>query len=122
MKLRIQTVVAMLLLGIGGPVAGQTITEIIDSTGDGAGNTLNAPKPIAVDGSGNVYVTGFFSSNAFKITPGGVITEIIDANGDGAGNTLNGPEGMDVDGSGNVYVSGFKTDNDFKFTPRGYIT
>ncbi len=34
------------------------ITEIIDATGDGAGNALSAASGIAVDGSGNVYVTG----------------------------------------------------------------
>ena len=43
------------------------ITEIIDSTGDGAGNPLDAPEGIAVDGLGNVYVTGYTSDNAFKI-------------------------------------------------------
>ncbi|MCH7809213.1 MAG: hypothetical protein IH863_01375, partial [Chloroflexi bacterium] len=48
-----------------------TITEIIDSTGDGGGNGLSLPFGIAVDGAGNVYVAGFFSDDAFKIaTPG----------------------------------------------------
>jgi len=47
----------------------QTITEIIDSTGDGGGNTLSGPFGITVDASGNVYVTGFDSHNAFKIAP-----------------------------------------------------
>ena len=36
------------------------------------------PEEVAVDGSGNVYVIGSITHNAFKITPGGVITEIID--------------------------------------------
>ena len=34
------------------------ITEIIDSTGDGLGNTLNAAVGVVVDSHGNVYVTG----------------------------------------------------------------
>ena len=38
------------------------ITEIIDTTGDGAGNTLNGPYGIAVDTSGNVYVAGIVPS------------------------------------------------------------
>ncbi|MFQ5515904.1 MAG: hypothetical protein ACE5FG_15970, partial [Myxococcota bacterium] len=63
----------------------QTITEIIDATGDGVGNTLNAPFGITVDAAGNAYVAGSVSDNAFKITPGGIITEIIDLTGDGAG-------------------------------------
>ena len=45
-----------------------TITEIIDSAGDGT-NGLAFPDGIALDGSGNAYVTARVSDNAFKITP-----------------------------------------------------
>jgi hypothetical protein len=99
-----------------------TITEIIDSTGDGAGNGLVRARAIALDGSGNVYVTGVGSSNAFKITPGGTITEIIDSTGDGAGNNLSAAPSVAVDGAGNVYVAGMYSDNAFKITPGGVIT
>jgi len=98
------------------------ITVIIDATGDGAGNLLLDSGFIAVDGSGNAYVTGGDSDNAFKITPGGVITEIIDHTGDGTGNTLEQPFGITVDGSGNVYLAGRISDNAFKITPGGVIT
>ncbi len=100
----------------------QSITEIIDINGDGAGNNLLLCYGIATDGSDNVYVTGLDSDNAFKITPGGTITEIIDNTGDGAGNSLDGPYIIATDGSGNVYVTGFYTDNAFKITPGGTIT
>ncbi|MEE8170496.1 MAG: SBBP repeat-containing protein [Phycisphaerae bacterium] len=105
--------------GVGsGSAEGQyVITEIIDSTGDGAGNGLDVPEGIAVDGAGNVYVTGFGRHNAFKITPAGVITQIIDATGDGAGNGLDSPEGVAVDTAGNVYVLGAFSDNAFKIAP-----
>jgi len=46
---------------------GGTITEIIDGTGDGAGNSLNAPFNVATDSSGNVFVAGKTSDNVFKI-------------------------------------------------------
>jgi cysteine-rich repeat protein len=99
------------------------ITQIIDSTGDGAGNGLSFPlHSVAVDGFGNVYVTGSNSNNAFKIDPNGVIAEIIDPNGDGAGNILDGTYGLAVDGSGNVYVTGYQSHNAFKITPGGVIT
>jgi len=98
-----------------------TITEIIDATGDGT-NTLEFPLGVATDSSGNVYVTGFISTNAFKITPGGTITEIIDSTGDGTGNTLTLPQAIAVDSSGNVFVAGNGTNNVFKITPGGTIT
>ncbi|MCH7869451.1 MAG: SBBP repeat-containing protein [Myxococcales bacterium] len=43
------------------------IMQIIDAMGDGYGNSLVQPWGIAVDASGNVYVTGAISQNAFKI-------------------------------------------------------
>jgi len=99
------------------------ITEIIDSTGDGLGNTVNCPRDIAVDSSGNVFVSTFCMSNAFKInTPGTcstsgtpcTITEIIDTYGDGSGNILSESSGIDIDSSGFVFVGGFGFDNAFK--------
>ncbi len=89
-------------------------TEIIDSTDDGTGNSLGAPRRVAADAGGNVFVAGESSNNAFKITPGGTITEIIDSTGDGAGNILDSPRGVAVDGGGNVFVTGSGSDNAFK--------
>ncbi len=109
------TVLAVSALGIGRATA-QTITEIIDATGDGAGNDLDWPRGITVDGAGNVFVTGISNDNAFKITPAGDITEIIDASGDGAGNELDTPIGIAVDATGNAYVAGRWSLNAFKIT------
>ena len=75
----------LIVCALGSGQATASITKIIDSTGDGAGNGLNSALGIAVDGAGNAYVAGFGSHNAFKITPVGDITEIIDVNGDGVG-------------------------------------
>jgi sugar lactone lactonase YvrE len=95
------------------------VTDLIDATGDGAGNPLSSPWDVAIDGTGNVYVVGRNSDNAFKVTPGGVITEIIDSTGDGTTN-LGDPEHIEVDGAGNVYVAGdFRG---FKISAGGAIT
>ena len=90
------------------------ITQIIDATGDGAGNGLDLPREVAVDSDGNVYVSGQGSDNVFQITPSGTITQIIDATGDGAGNGLVSANGVAVDSDGNVYVAGLGSDNVFQ--------
>ena len=100
--------------GGGGGGSDCDITQIIDATGDGAGNLLAGPFGVAVDSDGNVYVPGQNSDNVFQITPSGTITQIIDATGDGAGNALAGPNGVAVDSDGNVYVAGFFSDNVFQ--------
>ena len=108
------------LIGGTSPAVAQTITEIIDSTGDDAGNGLNGPIGIAVDTEGKVYVPGLNTNNAFKITPpygAANATEIIDA-----GNGLNGPFLIAVDAAFNVYVTGLFSNNAFKITPAGDIT
>jgi len=99
-----------------------TPVEIIDNSGDGGGNILGAPFGITTDSSGNVFVVGQSSNNAFKITPGGTITEIIDNSGDGGGNTLTQPFAITTDSSGNVFVTGTTSNNAFKITPGGTIT
>jgi len=119
----VSVIASILILGtlglssIPGYASFLTPVEIIDATGDGGGNTLDAPFDIATDSSGNVFVTGFDTDNAFKITPGGTITEIIDATGDGGGNVLDGGFGVATDSSGNVFVVGDLSENAFKIEP-----
>jgi len=98
-----------------------SITEIIDSSGDGLGNPLSLVYAVAVDASDNVYAAGVGSDNAFRITPAGTISEIIDATGDGLGHPLDEASGLATDASGNVYVSGHNSDNAFRVTPTGTI-
>lgn len=56
---------------------GGAISAIIDSTGDGAGNPLANAMALAPDASGNVFVAGGGSNNAFRVEPGGTITVIL---------------------------------------------
>ena len=54
------------------------ISQLIDSTGDGAGNALENPVFLALGPMGDLYVSGQTSDNVFRITPSGMISEIID--------------------------------------------
>ena len=100
---------------------------------NGPGNNQDWASALAVDGSGNVYVTGV-TDVGFAITTGDYTTIKYAPNGD----TLwvrryNGPENsadyasaLALDGSGNLYVTGFSggsgTGNDYatiKYAPNG---
>jgi hypothetical protein len=76
-----------------------SITQIIHSTGDGT-HALNSPEGIATDPSGNVFVTGYISNNAFKITG---ITHL----------TLNiiSPTNGSFTSKSTIHVTGNATDN-----------
>jgi uncharacterized protein YjiK len=104
--------------------SGGTITEILDSTGDGLGNTLFGAAGVAIDASDNVYVSGWGTENVFKITPAGVVSEVIDSSGDGAGADLNNPYAISVDGAGNllVYDEWYPNYYLFQVTPAGSIS
>ncbi|HUA58933.1 MAG TPA: hypothetical protein VML19_09280 [Verrucomicrobiae bacterium] len=74
---------------------------------------LNAPRGVAVDGSGDVFIADTGSHRIRMITPDGVMHTIAGTGaagfaGDGAGALpaeLNSPAGLVVDGSGNVYFA-----------------
>jgi hypothetical protein len=79
---------------------------------NGPGNDIDGASAIAVDGSGNVYVTG--GSDATRFENFDYATIKYYSNGDtawvrrynGPGNDYDGAWGIAVDGSGNVYVTG----------------
>jgi sugar lactone lactonase YvrE len=86
----------------------------LTGSGDGAGGSarFNGPYAVAVDGSGNVYVTDFFNGTIRKIDTSNTVSTIAGSAGnlgfaDGAGSAarFNQPYGVAVDGSGNVFVA-----------------
>jgi len=99
--------------------AGGVVTTLAGSSGqpgssDGAGTGARFlyPYAVAVDGSGNLYVTDTGNENVRKITAGGVVSTVAgtlgiagSVDGPAAAAQFNLPEGVAVDSAGNVYVS-----------------
>ena len=79
--------------------------------GSNAGARFNSPTGIAVDGSGNLYVTDYNNNTIRQVTSPGVVTTLAgwagmwgSTDGPGANALFFEPSGISVDGSGNLYV------------------
>jgi hypothetical protein len=91
---------------------------------NGSGNSYDAAQALAVDASGNVYVTG---NSTAKNGLGDCVTIKYDTDGnqqwvkvyDGPANDTDYGNSIAVDGSGNVYVTGSSTGSE---TNRDYLT
>jgi len=135
-----------IVVGSYDPTQPLVIDPLVYSTYIG-GSSGEEGYAIAVDGSGNAYVTGWTSSIDYDVTPGAFqtryggyddvfVTKLNAAGtalvystyiGGNSGEGLNygGDEvgyGIAVDGSGNAYVTGFTESIDYDVTPGAFQT
>ncbi len=96
--------------GVVTTLAGSGMRGVADGTGTAA--SFTNPVGIAVDASGNVYVTEQSVHIIRRITPAGVVTTLAgqagvagSANGSALSSTFNSPYGIAVNSTGEVFVA-----------------
>ncbi len=84
---------------------------------------------IAIDASGNLYLTDSRNNNVRKITPAGFVTTLAgttgvagDADGQGSAASFNGPHGIALDKAGNVYVADTENNLIRRISTSGEVT
>ncbi len=97
--------------------------------GMGADARFSGPEGVALDHSGDVYVTDSLNATLRKISPGGLVTTLAGIPGstgssDGLGPNarFQYPAGIAVDGSGTIYVSDVRDFTIRKITPAGAVS
>ena len=99
------------------------------SDGTGSNARFIYPYAIAVDGSGNLFVTDIGDHTIRKITAGGSVTTVAGSVGvagslDGSGTAaqFNYPQGIAVDAAGNIFVGDSNNNTIRKISASGVVT
>lgn len=112
--------------GVVSTLAGQD--SIGSTNGIGAAAKFYFPNSVAVDASGNVYVTDAVNNLIRKVTPDGTVSTVAgtgspgSANGTATAASFNDPAGIAVDASGNLYVADANNNLIRKISPAGVVT
>ncbi len=109
---------------------GAVVTTLISTSSCSTSTCIGTDmQGIAVDGSGNLYVTRSKMQVVQKITPAGTVSVLAgqfgvrgDSDGTGSAAAFSGPHGITIDGAGNLYVSDTGNAAIRKITPAGVVT
>jgi streptogramin lyase len=110
-------------------LAGLAAGNVGSADGTGSEARFCGPQSVAVDASGNLYVSEWDNHTIRKVTPAGVATTVagragIPGSNDGPGSSarFNCPCGVAVDDAGNVYVADMDNHTIRELTPLGIVT
>ena len=95
--------------------------------GEASNALFNYLQGIAIDSSGNLFVTDSNNHRSRKITPSGLVTTFAGssmgyADGQGTAAQFNEPSGMTIDSANNLYVTDTQNNRIRKITPSGLVT
>jgi sugar lactone lactonase YvrE len=115
----------------GGAVSVFAGTSGVVGSVDGIGTSAQFSQPagMAIDSTGDIYVTDTANAVIRKISPSGVVTTVAGSvatrgttDGTGTAALFNAPSGIAIDGAGNLYVADSSANTVRKITPAGVVT
>jgi serine/threonine protein kinase, bacterial len=112
--------------GVVSTLAGSGSQGSVDGTGAAA--SFDAPRGVAVDSSGNVYVADYGNNKIRKVSSAGVVSTLAGSgtagavDGTGAAASFSNPFGVAVDGAGNVFVADTFSNKIRKVTSAGVVS
>jgi hypothetical protein len=97
--------------------------------GPALSSRLGAPRGVALDAAGDMYIADAGDNQVLKVSPGGGLSVIAGTGAAGAPtpgpatvSPLNGPQGVVVDGAGNVYIADTANHEVERVTPGGTLS